>query len=655
MEKKRMTLAAYFDEAALPKIQHALAVRVISKLGSLSRREIAEWFALEGRIAFYEKHVTLKTVQIGLTLDKPQGEPLKSFAGESQLLLDLQLSVRASQVPRTSGPPPEVSAPLALRASFRGELRFSIENFLLLDLVREDDAPALADYLAALAQKQPLPLGPGLVPDLPGDAQLEAAATWMLARVVPEVLPSPLRLNPHEMARRLDITVLSHRIAANKQIFGEIFFTKTKAPLFNDRMHAYFNRPVGRKTMVVDPSAAYMGEKGSYDNTLVHECIHWLLHRQAMLLKIHTQRKAPQTFCCSVKGGIVGDADPQVQTMEAQTGALVPRLQMPLAPFREKARELLTAYGPFYESWRPERVDVLPLVIDDLAGFFNVSRTAAKLRLIDAGYPDARGAYVHIDGRDLPPHGWTPGALAPGDTFSIPAADAARLLLEDEDFARAAQGYIYLDGHFVLNHPSYVTRSRHDGSWQLTDTARHHMDTCCLVFTLHDADSAPTPRYEHRCLLSQSAEMATVLGYLPHSAPELSQKKLEDMREEAAKTRRMLRNMPGGFTEAFQYALKECGVSQAKLAARTGRSQDTISLNIRQESRAPMEFMVKMCLAANLPPKISEELMKKGGYYLDPDDPLHQIYEVLLTFFYSRPYQENEQFLLEQQRILESA
>lgn len=641
MDDGRWTLEEYFGAKART-LRNVLARRMRLHLEHCLRLGTGADYGLVAAagetLRFPEEAMTFDDVQAGLRLAKPMPSAPLQYPSTARLLIELRLTVTVEHVREDETAAVET---LPFRVWFDGDLQLGVDQFFISVLVRENDHAALAEYRAALAKVRRVSVGPGLVPLLDGD-NMDDAAAWMLEMYLPDLLDRPRRLDPHLLAERLNVRFLPQRIARDEHVTGKTYFAPSQTNLYSDTRGSYSQRNVGKTTLLIDPTAAYNQGIGVYDETLVHECIHRILHRQAVLLKDHVEDAE-------------NVADPQVQAMEAQTGALVPRLQMPLAPFREKARELLTAYGPFYESWRPERVDVLPLVIDDLAGFFNVSRTAAKLRLIDAGYPDARGAYVHIDGRDLPPHSWTPGALAPGDTFSIPAADAARLLLEDEDFARAAQGYIYLDGHFVLNHPAYVTRSRHDDSWQLTDTARHHMDTCCLVFTLHDADSAPTPRYEHRCLLSQSAEMATVLGYLPHSAPELSQKKLEDMREEAAKTRRMLRNMPGGFTEAFQYALKECGVSQAKLAARTGRSQDTISLNIRQESRAPMEFMVKMCLAANLPPKISEELMKKGGYYLDPDDPLHQIYEVLLTFFYSRPYPENEQFLLEQQRILESA
>lgn len=59
-------------------------------------------------------------------------------------------------------------------------------------------------------------------------------------------------------------------------------------------------------------------------------------------------------------------------------------------------------------------------VIDALATFFCVSRTAAKIRMIDAGYEEAIGTFTYIDGRYVKPHMFKKGALR-NQTLSISA------------------------------------------------------------------------------------------------------------------------------------------------------------------------------------------------------------------------------------------
>lgn len=103
--------------------------------------------------------------------------------------------------------------------------------------------------------------------------------------------------------------------------------------------------------------------------------------------------------------------------------------------------------------------------------------------MLEVGFESVAGVYVYIDGRYLRPHSWRAGALGRDETFSIPAEDAAQLMVEDADFARAAQGYLYVEGHFVLDDPRYVTRGE-DGALMLSDAARYHMDQCCLRFKM---------------------------------------------------------------------------------------------------------------------------------------------------------------------------
>ena len=70
-------------------------------------------------------------------------------------------------------------------------------------------------------------------------------------------------------------------------------------------------------------------------------------------------------------------------------------------------------------------IDVIEPVIDDLAIFFGVSRLAAKIQMVDAGYEEARGAFIYVDGRYVTPHRYKKVSITEDQTFSIGAEDAA--------------------------------------------------------------------------------------------------------------------------------------------------------------------------------------------------------------------------------------
>lgn len=56
-------------------------------------------------------------------------------------------------------------------------------------------------------------------------------------------------------------------------------------------------------------------------------------------------------------------------------------------------------------------IDVIEPVIDELAAFFCVSRLAAKIRMVDAGYEEAIGAFIYVDGRYVTPHKFKKNAI----------------------------------------------------------------------------------------------------------------------------------------------------------------------------------------------------------------------------------------------------
>ena len=62
-------------------------------------------------------------------------------------------------------------------------------------------------------------------------------------------------------------------------------------------------------------------------------------------------------------------------------------------------------------------------VIDELAELFDVSRQAAKVRLMDLGYSKAEGAYPFVDGQYVRGYSFEAGALDKNQTFTIPYAE----------------------------------------------------------------------------------------------------------------------------------------------------------------------------------------------------------------------------------------
>ena len=314
--------------------------------------------------------------------------------------------------------------------------------------------------------------------------------------------------------------------------------------------------------------------------------------------------------------------------MEWQANTLARCIQMPRALFRRKAEEAWARHD--MKVITPNRVEEMPGVIDDLAVFFGVSREAAKLRMLEVGFESVAGVYVYIDGRYLRPHSWRAGALGRDETFSIPTEDAARLMVEDADFARAAQGYRYVEGHFVLDDPRYVTRGE-DGALMLSDAARYHMDQCCLRFKV--VLGGAQARYGEFCLLSQSAGIPLDPAYLSCS-PEQQAEQLAEIRAERD---RILGKIKASPEKAWKILIEWRETNQSELESVTGLSRETINKLATGKTPGNKQTVLLMCFALQLPPEISKFMLGYSKNALAEENESENCCLKALNDFYMYP------------------
>lgn len=587
MRNERRDLAWYYGEEIGGRLWRTLARQLANRKTQLGVDEDA---------------LALEDVQVWAELGAPEVFSVLDLALSAQ---DAALQVRA-RVDLTS-------------ASFPVQVEV---------VARAEDAKEMQKYAAYFSEKGLVRLSAGLVPEL-GEDDLDALAERLLAAYYPEALEKPRRVDAHEMAERMGLSVLYRQIEPEGEIYGEMFFQETETPLYDAMRQHQVLAPVKRKTMVVDTTATFMGGMGTHDNTIVHECVHWALHGQAMALRRAQQPDSQEpAICCRVDGGAGRAGDDRLLEMEWQANTLARCIQMPRALFRRKAEEAWARHD--MKVITPNRVEEMPGVIDDLAVFFGVSREAAKLRMLEVGFESVAGVYVYIDGRYLRPHSWRAGTLGRDETFSIPAEDAARLMVEDADFARAAQGYLYVEGHFVLDDPHYVTRGE-DGALMLSDAARYHMDQCCLRFKV--VLGGAQARYGEFCLLSQSAGIPLDPAYLSCS-PEQQAEQLAEIRAERD---RILGKIKASPEKAWKILIEWRETNQSELESVTGLSRETINKLATGKTPGNKQTVLLMCFALQLPPEISKFMLGYSKNALAEENESENCCLKALNDFYMYP------------------
>jgi len=485
-------------------------------------------------------------------------------------------------------------------------------------------------------------LSDALVPYIPKD-KLEEVATAFLEDNYPEALQiqrsgqPPVYVDPAILANRLGLTISTHRIKEDASVFGQIFFVDSDTEMFDVRTCATKRVHVDAKTIVVDPEMYLLRNLGSVNNTIVHECVHWVMHRKVFELEKLYNNKA-SSINCEVVGGAKSEmAKKATEYMERQANQLTPRIQMPAGPFRAKAKEYIAKF--MRETRAPHSIDVMEMVITALMMDFGVSKQATKIRLVELGFEEAIGTFTYIDGRYVKAHSFKKGAIKINQTFSIGAQDAAierfknpvlRSLTENGD-------YLYIDSHFVFNTPLYVNYNT-NGKMELTDYARSHMDECCLVFDMN-IKSNVGEEYYTACFLNREPSDITFELTFHNGYQNAPQERQVAMRKKVqAEELEIRKKMTDDPEQCMELLLEWRGMNYTDLGLEIDRDPKTISRTVKGTTKPTVETAALICFGLHLPPTISFKLIEVLGCKLNPMMyPDHQWINEALYIKYPEP------------------
>lgn len=525
------------------------------------------------------------------------------------------------------------------KLSCKGDLSGSLKDFTIYSVSVYENKSTTAN-----------PLSDGLVPYIKSE-QLESVAQDFLSRHYPEALKVPMAVEPHILAERMGLTIQSKNITDDFSIFGQIFFSDCDAEFYNKNTQAIETVSVKSGTIFVDPEAYFLRNLGSVNNTIIHECVHWDKHRKAFELERLYNENATQ-IKCQVVGGI---RDRHTKTdadwMEWQANSLAPKIQMPFVQTKAKAAELIKKYQSQKGSYN--LIDVIEPVIEELSTFFVVSRQAAKIRMIDLGYEEAIGAFTYIDGRYVKPHTFKKGTIKRNQTFSISRQDAliqSAISLELRSSVQSGN-YVFVDSHFCINNPKYVGKQA-DGEVILTDYARLHMDECCLVFDLKilSTDSCGE-KYYTECVLYRDAKSGITFEAQYSSSENNAAviNKAEMLNTFVKEISDLMATLPSDFAGTLKVLMKWRDTTNEQLAEDALMSSKTIQRLRNEVDYIPtLEYVVALCIGLQLPPILSDDLIRKSGRSFKAGSDAHLIYQFLLASHYSHPIRECNEILVGQ-------
>lgn len=462
------------------------------------------------------------------------------------------------------------------------------------------------------------PLDEYLVPVI-SRPQWDEIAEELLNTYYPEVLEENKALDPLILCNRLGLEVIELPLCPKGKIRGQVYFRDAEVETMVDR--EYQNISVPRGTIVIDDSLFEVKGQGAYNFTIVHECVHWILHQKAAMFAkmVHSNMEAEfEKINNTTEDKIVTSHS----YMETQANAIASSMMIPKRTCVEKVEKsqdeyekisrILSTIGAISENPIAGRIE---WAVREISQIYNVSISSAKIRLIDLGYEEAMGVLNYIDGGYLPQYSFAKGSIKRNQTFSLKQKDFYKLLESSPTFREeiASQNYLYIDSHVVKNNPRYVEKKQ-DGEIQLTAYARQHMDECCLIFEVHVLSKGISlySFYNSGILYHrQDVKLKFEIAY-PESKDRTSyiQETHNDLYD-------LLSNLPSHFPNAINMVMEYYGYTQDEMSELCDLSIEKLrELKNRDDVAHSLETILQFCCGMKLPPHVSDTLLSMSGHRL---------------------------------------
>ena len=481
-------------------------------------------------------------------------------------------------------------------------------------------------------------------------ADMERNAEEILRHVYPEALIKPMCVNVELFAERLGLQIVRKHLSRNGSIFGQMIFHPAIVDYYDLDTKAYKKYEADGGTIFADDEIFFLRNLGSWNNTIIHECVHWLKHRKHIELKRAAGADVSRISCqvTEMPKESKNRKRSDTEWMEWHANALAPRILMPRKMFVQKAEELIAWYRK--NNGTDKLSDILAGVIVELSDFFGGSILSARIRMMDIGYSEVVGVLEYNDGQYLPSRSHKAGTITENQRFAVPMKEGLIQYAINPTFKAIIDNgdFVYIDGHYVINAPKYVQTNDY-GLLEMTAYALANMDECCLSF---ERSTSPNPDYNvHQyteCILFQSAASKTVTSFdfknndndkkvVANAAA------LRAELDEAKSADRLMAELPGSFGKSLVMIMKWRKVTVEKLGE-LALLEPRMIQRMRTDTNQVWKLgnIVALCIGLKLPPYMSYSLVEKAGLGFKHGEQQIALRHILTTRYNSTIHECND-------------
>lgn len=466
-------------------------------------------------------------------------------------------------------------------------------------------------------------------------------AEKFLRKYYPQALTQPTPVPVETIVSEMGLSIHQEKLTIDNSVFGKMVFKDTDVEVIEDEqlVSKHFNKG----SILVDKDVVFKRNVGSYNNTVIHECVHWELHKVFHEVKMVLDKDHSQVSSWTEENLADSSMWTSLDWMEWQANGIAPRILMPKVQTRIKIRELfqtLTLVNPDIS-----RSELVQEVVDNLATFFEVSRQAAKIRMIDLGFKEANDVYNYLDDRYMHNFAFELEAFDKGSSYTITSNDLCFEYCFNESFRQIIDRnmFIYVDNHLCLKDKKFIYMTK-DGPI-MTDYAYEHMDECCLIFKVKSKNftSISNETYYDYVLnrgVTKESEIKADFVDILQNPSLMDQLPPLDMMKLGKKISELLKELPFEFSGTLRSHRKRKNCTQPFLAKLVGITERTLRDYETLEDNLPrLELTLSFCFALKLRPELSDDMIKKAGHQLTISPP-HQVYKMLLSTSYYKPLSE---------------
>ncbi|MFS5300658.1 XRE family transcriptional regulator [Streptococcus agalactiae] len=466
-------------------------------------------------------------------------------------------------------------------------------------------------------------------------------AEKFLRKYYPQALTQPTPVPVETIVSEMGLSIHQEKLTIDNSVFGKMVFKDTDVEVIEDEklVSKHFNKG----SILVDKDVVFKRNVGSYNNTVIHECVHWELHKVFHEVKMVLDKDHSQVSSWTEENLADSSMWTSLDWMEWQANGIAPRILMPKVQTRIKIRELfqtLTLVNPDISH-----SELVQEVVDNLATFFEVSRQAAKIRMIDLGFKEANGVYNYLDDRYMHNFAFELEAFDKGSSYTITSNDLCFEYCFNESFRQIIDRnkFIYVDNHLCLKDKKFIYMTK-DGPI-MTDYAYEHMDECCLIFKVKSKNftSISNETYYDYVLnrgVTKESEIKADFVDILQNPSLMDQLPPLDMMKLGKKISELLKELPFEFSGTLRSHRKRKNCTQPFLAKLVGITERTLRDYETLEDNLPrLELTLSFCFALKLRPELSDDMIKKAGHQLTISPP-HQVYKMLLSTSYYKPLGE---------------